>query len=213
VGGGSGTGFGGGIGKGGGGGFGGGSGGGGYGSGVASSMAIEDNPPPPTDNMEKPFGVTNIKSHVPLVLDLDQLNYDACVDIWHYLHLLFANGSQEERDSQGCMESLADLFHDNKEARSMELQEELRSLDLGSLSIGEYFKKIKLISDLLTNVDSPISEKNLIMYAANGLSDKYEHIQGFNRRAESLMRSLQTVSDVLHENKYSTGSVDRECSQ
>ncbi|GJW44167.1 kinase RLK-Pelle-LRR-I-1 family protein [Tanacetum coccineum] len=57
--------------------------------------------------------------------------------------------------------SLADLFHDNKEARSMELHEEL--LEIGSLSIAEYFKKIKLIFDLLSNIDSTLSEKNLLM--------------------------------------------------
>nr|GEU57833.1 hybrid signal transduction histidine kinase M [Tanacetum cinerariifolium] len=47
-------------------------------------MAVNDNPPPPPlpANMEKPFGVTNIKSHVPLVLDLDQLNYDAWCELF-----------------------------------------------------------------------------------------------------------------------------------
>ncbi|GJV41907.1 hypothetical protein Tco_1420347, partial [Tanacetum coccineum] len=32
--------------------------------------------------MEKSFGVTNIKTHVPLVLDLNQLNYDAWSELF-----------------------------------------------------------------------------------------------------------------------------------
>ena len=39
-------------------------------------------PPPPPANTEKPFGVTNIKTHVPLVLDIDQLNYDAWCELF-----------------------------------------------------------------------------------------------------------------------------------
>ncbi|GKB11646.1 hypothetical protein Tco_0845569 [Tanacetum coccineum] len=46
-------------------------------------MVVNDNPPPlPPINMEKPFGVTNIKSHVPRGLDLDQLNYDAWCELF-----------------------------------------------------------------------------------------------------------------------------------
>ncbi|GJS30313.1 ribonuclease H-like domain-containing protein [Tanacetum coccineum] len=52
-------------------------------------MAVEDfttPPPPPPINMEKPFDVANIKAHVPLTLDLEQLNYDAWSELFttHY---------------------------------------------------------------------------------------------------------------------------------
>ncbi|GKE55243.1 hypothetical protein Tco_1494428 [Tanacetum coccineum] len=56
----------------------------------------------------------------------------------------------------------------------MELHEELRSMKLGNMSISEYFKKIKVASDLLSNIGSPIDNKNLVMCAVNGLGDKYE---------------------------------------
>ncbi|PWA76349.1 hypothetical protein CTI12_AA236040 [Artemisia annua] len=46
-------------------------------------MAVGDDlTPPPLSSMEKAFGVTNIKKHVPLVLDLDQLNYDAWSELF-----------------------------------------------------------------------------------------------------------------------------------
>nr|GEZ54132.1 hybrid signal transduction histidine kinase M [Tanacetum cinerariifolium] len=62
---------------------------------------------------------------------------------------------------------LVDLFHHNKEARSMKFHEEIRSLEIGSLTISEYFKKIKVISDLLSNIDSPVSEKNLLIVSSH----------------------------------------------
>ncbi|PWA94977.1 hypothetical protein CTI12_AA054930 [Artemisia annua] len=69
---------------------------------------------------------------------------------------------------------------------------------------------VHLCGKLLEN----IKEKTL----QNGLDSQFTvesdmKIQGFNRRVESLMRSLETVSDVLHEKNSSTGSVDKECSQ
>ncbi|GJZ47866.1 hybrid signal transduction histidine kinase M [Tanacetum coccineum] len=180
-------------------------------------MAVEEiNSPPPTVSMEKPFRVTNIKSHVPLVLDLDQLNYDSwcelftshcesfgvyglldgtytstsetanewkkfdsLVKVWIYGTIstsLLQTVLKRNVTTKDVWKSLVGLFHDNKEARSMELHEELRSLEIGSLTISEYFKKIKVISYLLSNIDSSVSEKNLLMYAANGLIDKYEHV-------------------------------------
>ncbi|GKB88601.1 hypothetical protein Tco_0960873 [Tanacetum coccineum] len=46
-------------------------------------MAGDDAIPPQTTN-EKPFGITNIKTYIPLVLDLDELNYD----LWSELFTL-----------------------------------------------------------------------------------------------------------------------------
>ena len=202
-------------------------------------MTIDGNPPPPSVNMEKPFGVTNIKSHVPLVLDLDQLNYDAwcelftshchsfgvhglldgsltstsdtasewkrldsLVKVWIYGTIstsLLQTVLKRNVTAEDVWKSLADLFHDNKEARSMELHEELRSLEIGSLSIAEYFKKIKVISDLLSNIDSPVSEKNLLMYAANGLTDKYEHVASIIRHTKTPLTLLEARSMLLLE--------------
>ncbi|GKC24776.1 Myb-like protein P [Tanacetum coccineum] len=133
--------------------------------------------------MEKPFGVSNIKAHVPLVLDLEQLNYDAWSELFTAHCLCFGiqcllDGSYacttsnavewKKLDSlvkvwiystistsllqivlkknvlaHDVWKSLEDLFHNNKDARAMELHKELQSLELGSLSIAEYFKRIK----------------------------------------------------------------------
>nr|GEX78849.1 hybrid signal transduction histidine kinase M [Tanacetum cinerariifolium] len=204
-------------------------------------MAVNDNPPPPPSpaNMEKHFGVTNIKSNVLLVLDLDQLNYDAWCELFtSHCHSFGVHGlldgtfvstsdnafdwkkldslvkgwiygtistpllqtvHKKNVEAKDVWKSLVDLFHNNKEARSMELHEELRSLELGSLSISEYFKKIKVISDLLSNIESPVSEKNLIMYAVNGLAEKYEHVASIIRHTKTPLTLLETRTMLLLE--------------
>nr|GEX23336.1 myb-like protein P [Tanacetum cinerariifolium] len=146
-------------------------------------MVVNDNRPPPPVNMEKSFGVTNIKSHVQLMLDLDQLNYyawcelftshchsfdvhglldgtfvctsdnatkwkklDSFVKGWIYGTIstsLLQTILKKNVTAPNVRKSHEDLFHDNKEAHAMELHEELRSLELGTISIVEYFKWIK----------------------------------------------------------------------
>ena len=204
-------------------------------------MAADDanTPPPPPVNLEKPFGVNNIKSHVPLVLDLDQVNYDAWCELFTSLCHSFgvnvlldgtfpctsANANEWKKldslvtvriygtistsllqtvlkknvTTKDVWKSLAYLFHDNKEARSTELHEELRSLELGSLSIAEYFKKIKVISDLRSNIDSHVAEKNLVMYVVNGLTEKYEHVANIIRHTKTPLTLLETRSMLLLE--------------
>ncbi|PWA55352.1 hybrid signal transduction histidine kinase M [Artemisia annua] len=80
--------------------------------------------------------------------------------------------------------SLKNIFHENKYARAMKLDNNLRTIELGNLTITEYFHKINHITDLLANIDSPVDEKNLITYAINGLGDKYEGVAGIIRHRD-----------------------------
>lgn len=58
----------------------------------------------------------------------------------------------------------------------MELDDELRNITIGDSTIMEYYTRIKSISDLLTNIGSPMPERNLVIYTINGLSPKYAHV-------------------------------------
>nr|GEU77427.1 ribonuclease H-like domain-containing protein [Tanacetum cinerariifolium] len=79
----------------------------------------------------------------------------------------------------------------------MELHEELRSLELGTLSIAEYFKKIKVVSDLLSNIASLVDDKNLVMYVVNGLGEKYDHVASTIRHSKIPPTLLETRSMLL----------------
>lgn len=72
--------------------------------------------------------------------------------------------------------AIENLFRDNKEARAMQLENDLRTTVIGDLSIHDYCKKLKSIADLLANVESPISDRVLVMHLLNGLSEKYDNI-------------------------------------
>nr|GEV49903.1 ribonuclease H-like domain-containing protein [Tanacetum cinerariifolium] len=54
---------------------------------------------------------------------------------------------------------LKDVFHDNKSAKAMQLDNDLRNIKLGNLIITEYFHKINRLADLLENIDAPVDKK------------------------------------------------------
>nr|GEY14640.1 hybrid signal transduction histidine kinase M [Tanacetum cinerariifolium] len=145
-------------------------------------MAINDNPspPPPTVDMEKPFGVSNIKSHVPLVLDLDQLSYDAwCEFFTSHCHSFGVHGLLD-----GTFVSTSDNAAEWKKLDSL---------------VKVWIYEIKVVSDLLSNIESPVDDKNLVMYAVNGVGDKYDHVASIIRHSKNPPTLLETRSMLLLE--------------
>ncbi|GJW62496.1 ribonuclease H-like domain-containing protein [Tanacetum coccineum] len=192
----------------------------------------------PTTN-DKPYGITNIKTYIPLVLDLDELNYDSWSELFT-LHcrsfgvLQFIDGTSTSADqandewakldslvklwifstiskpllqrvlkknitAHDVWKQLKDVFHDNKTARAMQLDNDLRTIELGSMSITEYFHKIRRIADLLANIDAPVDEANLVTYAINGLGDRFDQVAGIIRHRETTPTFAQTQSMLLLE--------------
>ncbi|GKD93782.1 hybrid signal transduction histidine kinase M [Tanacetum coccineum] len=80
--------------------------------------------------------------------------------------------------------NLKDVFHDNKDARAMQLDNDLSNLSIGNHSITQYFTKIKDMADLLANIEPPLSEKNLVTYAVNGLVNKFAHVANIIRHRD-----------------------------
>src|SRR5690606_19773465 len=72
--------------------------------------------------------------------------------------------------------SIENFFRDNKEARALQMENELRTMVTGDLSIHKYCQKMKTTADLLANIDAPVSERALISHLLNGLSDKFDSI-------------------------------------
>ncbi|XP_019099686.1 PREDICTED: uncharacterized protein LOC109132508 [Camelina sativa] len=169
--------------------------------------------PPKND---KPFGISQIRAYIPIVLDMDKLNYDTWRELFETHCFTFGvsghlDGSSPQpstdpaswKEHDGLVKmwiygtisesildtvlktkctardlwlSIENLFRDNKEARALQLDNELRNLSVGDLSIHEYCKKLKTLSDLLANVDSPVPERILVMHMLNGLNDKFDSI-------------------------------------
>ncbi|PWA38969.1 hypothetical protein CTI12_AA577390 [Artemisia annua] len=81
---------------------------------------------------------------------------------------------------------LQGLFHDNKDARAIKLDNKLHSIKIGIMSINEYYTKIKSMADRLQNLGSSISEKNLVIYAVNRLDSRFATIVKIIRHREPL---------------------------
>ncbi|XP_010470372.1 PREDICTED: uncharacterized protein LOC104750293 [Camelina sativa] len=72
--------------------------------------------------------------------------------------------------------TIEELFRDNKEARAMEYDTELRTLTIGNSTVADYCKRLKTLSNLLANIDSLVTDRQLVMYMLNGLNDKFDSI-------------------------------------
>nr|GFA02538.1 hybrid signal transduction histidine kinase M [Tanacetum cinerariifolium]GFA51224.1 hybrid signal transduction histidine kinase M [Tanacetum cinerariifolium] len=141
---------------------------------------------------KKPYGITNIKNYIPLVLDLNELNNDS----WSELFILYYNSfgvlniikgtsSANERATKewGKIDSLVKLWIFRTISKPL-LQRVLK-------------KNISRIADLLANIDSPVDEKNIVTYAINDLLDKYEGVAGIIRHRETPPTFAQAQSMVL----------------
>ncbi|KAL4578454.1 hypothetical protein LXL04_014577 [Taraxacum kok-saghyz] len=96
--------------------------------------------------------------------------------------------------------AIVDLFHENKENKAMELDDELHNIVVGDSTVMDYCNKIKSISDLLTNIGSPVNERNLVINALNGLSPKFAHIATIIRHKKPFptwleLRSMLTLEE------------------
>lgn len=130
---------------------------------MAGEASTSPSPSPSPSTFHKAYTITNMKAHIPLILNLDHLNYDA---------------------------------------RSIQLDTQLRTISLGDMSIDEYCNKIKSIADLLENIDAPVSNRHLVTYTLNGLSSKFDHVASVIRYRAQLPTFLETRSMLhLEENR------------
>ncbi|GJY62275.1 ribonuclease H-like domain-containing protein [Tanacetum coccineum] len=75
--------------------------------------------------------------------------------------------------AHGVWNRLKYLFHDNKDARITQLNNEIRNMAIGNLSITDFFQQLKSKADRLANLESPVKDTSLVTYAINGVRSKY----------------------------------------
>lgn len=94
---------------------------------------------------------------------------------------------------------LRDLFHDNKEARIIQLDNEIRNMVIGNLCVTDYFQQLKSKADRLENLGSKVSDSSLVTYAINGLRAKFPELVRIIRHREPLPTFENVRSMVLLE--------------
>ncbi|XP_010463443.1 PREDICTED: uncharacterized protein LOC104744124 [Camelina sativa] len=113
--------------------------------------------------------------------DADAVWYkrDGLVKLWIYgTHALplFHSSFKTGGSARDIWLRVENQFRNNKEARAIQLDNELRTMEIKDLSIRDYFQKIKSVADLLANVDAAVNDRNLVMYLLNGLNEKFDNI-------------------------------------
>ncbi|PWA73498.1 hypothetical protein CTI12_AA260180 [Artemisia annua] len=125
-----------------------------------------------------------ISFNMPIRLSLEKHNYTSwCSFLKIHLGSLglkahIEGSSTSSTDPEWIKQDdlVKDLFHDNKDARAITLDSDLRSIKLGNLTINAYCTKIRAMADQLAKLGEKVSDKNLVMYALNGLDARYKGI-------------------------------------
>ncbi|XP_039125954.1 uncharacterized protein LOC120261989 [Dioscorea cayenensis subsp. rotundata] len=69
--------------------------------------------------------------------------------------------------------TIEELFRYNKESRTVFLKAEFRSIVQGDMTIADYCRKIKKISDALCDVGQPVFDKTLVLNTLRGLNKRF----------------------------------------
>lgn len=165
---------------------------------------------------DRSLSLTQIKAHIPITLDMNQMNYDiwrelfethclsftvlshldgsslptglgdtlwnqtdGTIKMWIYRTIyesLFKTVLKTKCTSRELWTTIENLFRDNKEAHTIQLENEIWTLQIRDLSVNDYCQKLKTLSDLLANVNFSISERTLVMHLLNVLSSKFDNI-------------------------------------
>nr|GEV73434.1 hybrid signal transduction histidine kinase M [Tanacetum cinerariifolium] len=128
----------------------------------------------------------DLKSHVEkdtASTNLDWCQLDDLIKMW-ILGSLYDSLQEQVVTTPGNAKALWDhlkeLFHDNKDARALNLDNELHSIKIGKMTVNEYYTKIKFMADRLKNLGCVVSDKNFVIYTVNGLdSSVYASFPGF----------------------------------
>nr|GEY31784.1 hybrid signal transduction histidine kinase M [Tanacetum cinerariifolium] len=175
-------------------------------------MAIEDTPPPspPPSHTDKiiPFSIPN---KAPIKLDLEKHNHNSWSS-FPLIHLgsLGLNSHVEEDIASTNLDwcqlddlikmwilgSLCDSLEEQDE-RALNLDNELRSIKIGKMTVNEYCTKIKSMADRLKNLDCVVSDKNLVIYIVNGLNSRFATFVEIICHRETLLTSETTRTMLL----------------
>ncbi|GKC83783.1 ribonuclease H-like domain-containing protein [Tanacetum coccineum] len=99
-------------------------------------------------------------------------------------------------NAKALWDHLKNLFHDNKDARAINLDNELRSIKIEKMTVNEYCTKIQAMANRLKNLDCEVSEKNMVIFTVNGLDSRFATLAEIIRHREPLP-TFETVRNML----------------
>ncbi|KAL4562284.1 hypothetical protein LXL04_034484 [Taraxacum kok-saghyz] len=107
--------------------------------------------------------------------------------------------------AQDMWNNLQEFFLNNKMPRMLQLQEQFRNTKKGASIIQEYCHNLKHLADALHDVDSTISELELVMQILRGLPSSYHSIVDVITNTKPFPSFLEAKNMLLlHENREDT---------
>nr|GEW49357.1 hybrid signal transduction histidine kinase M [Tanacetum cinerariifolium] len=148
------------------------------------------------------LGSLGLKSHVKT--DIASTNPEWCqlddlIKIWILESLCDSLQKQVVTTSgngKALWDHLKNLFHDNKDARAINLDNELRSIKIRKMTVNEYCTKIQAMTNRLKNLDCEVSKKNTMIFVVNGLDSCFATLAEIIRHREPLP-IFETVRNML----------------
>ncbi|GKA78126.1 ribonuclease H-like domain-containing protein [Tanacetum coccineum] len=133
---------------------------------------------------------------LPLLLPLDKLDlvthYHLLTRIPVKLELVIARPKSDKE----AWDFISGLVKDNKWSRTTALKMELRSIKLGDLSMEAYFQKIESLMTIIANLDSPVSDEDVVHYVLDGLPERYNQVCGYMHYKDTFL-DLKTARSLL----------------
>ncbi|VFR03063.1 unnamed protein product [Cuscuta campestris] len=103
--------------------------------------------------------------------------------------------------------TIYNLFHDNKHARAMQLEHRFRTTVKGHLSINEYCRLLKNLSEYLDDVDAPVTEHALVLQVLQRLPHDIQGQVQFLQYQNPLPTFLEVRSTLLLVEQQQTDAV------
>ncbi|XP_050902159.1 uncharacterized protein LOC127111867 [Lathyrus oleraceus] len=102
---------------------------------------------------------------------------DAVVLQWMYatvLHDILQSILVVDDTAEECWKRIAAMFHDNKQSRVIQLENQFSNTNLEDFpSTKAYYKRLKTLYDQLANVDSPVTNTRMVLKMISSLTDAY----------------------------------------
>nr|GEV33828.1 hybrid signal transduction histidine kinase M [Tanacetum cinerariifolium] len=148
-------------------------------------------------------GLTNATGSSTLTpLTPKELKVDKIVLSWIFTTLSDALQARlvvaRPKTAKEAWDLITDIVKDNKRSCTVALKAELRSIRLGDLSMEAYFGKIESIVTILTSLDSPVNDEDVVHCALEGLSNKYDQVCGIMHHKDTFSRSQYRSIDAHH---------------
>ena len=119
---------------------------------------------------------------------------------------------EPDSTAQQAWERLRDIFQDNKHSRAVYLENQFSNTHLENFkNISAYCQRLKMLSDQLAGVGSPVSNQRLVLQLVAGLTDAYDNVASLIQQRDPLppfytARSMLTLEESRKSQQFGSSN-------